>query len=281
LKDLIRTGFAAPGLASSKAFDGMAARLVDAQAPGLTRLVRQMGDTVSSGLQWQERLLEQAGSLYLLLQAHKRSDSLDEATKADMRQAIGWTLKKEELPEESKLLDRWTVLGQVRWTEDRITTQRSWLYGAESQRWAMVLAFSVAGSAFDPNLAPYSSFAGPIAFYPGAYPMRAAIFDVEDTPPGPQPNHTIEECLDQYATALSKNPWIEAVPFALGESTVTPDGDDWSLTQNGKRLPITRGFTPWSFLAQTGGHPCSVFGEWTGRTLRLLSAELNGRPIRI
>ncbi|MDJ0775087.1 MAG: SWIM zinc finger family protein, partial [Mastigocoleus sp. MO_167.B18] len=56
LRDLVRQGLATVQGQSYSFWDGTAARLVDAQAPGVARLVRQMGSIPFSGEGWQERL---------------------------------------------------------------------------------------------------------------------------------------------------------------------------------------------------------------------------------
>ena len=273
LRDLIRTGFASPTLSSGKTFAGIAARLVDAQAPGLARMVRGMGDTVSSGPGWESRLLDRAGLLYLLLKAHGRMEKLPEDLREDVRQALGWTVKKEELGPETEVADHWTVLGQSTWTEDRITTQRSWIYGSNSRRWGMVLAFSVAGSPFDISLVPGSAFSGRVAYFPSAYPMRVHVVERGDADPATQPGSMIGECLDEYANALARNPWIDAIPCPIGGSTLGESAGRWFLLQGADSLPISGGFQPWDLLANSGGAEFSIFGEWNGREFRPLSAQ--------
>ena len=63
LQDLVRTGFSSlPGKPSSF-WETPAARLVDAQAPGLARRVRALDGVAASGETWPERLLREVGQL--------------------------------------------------------------------------------------------------------------------------------------------------------------------------------------------------------------------------
>ncbi len=56
-------------------FDTMAARMVDAQAPGVAGMLRSIpAEFASAG--WPSRVLEQLGALHLLIQAHRRLDDL-------------------------------------------------------------------------------------------------------------------------------------------------------------------------------------------------------------
>ncbi len=71
----------AAGLASAQGesprfWEERAARLVDAQAPGLARLVRELAGIPASSEGWPERLLERLGRLHLVVEGYKRLDSL-------------------------------------------------------------------------------------------------------------------------------------------------------------------------------------------------------------
>ena len=56
-------------------FDTMAARMVDAQAPGIAGMLRSIPAEFAS-VGWPSRVLEQLGALHLLIQAHRRLDDL-------------------------------------------------------------------------------------------------------------------------------------------------------------------------------------------------------------
>ena len=84
LRDLIYQGLAAIQTQPSRYWDNMAARMVDAQAPGVARRLRDMSSVVLSGEGWTERLLSQLGSLYLLADSFKRIDSLSPSLQADV-----------------------------------------------------------------------------------------------------------------------------------------------------------------------------------------------------
>ena len=69
LRDQVRTGIAGASADAYRRFDGMAARMVDAQAPGVAGLLRSIpGELALEG--WPERVLEQLAALHLLIQAH-------------------------------------------------------------------------------------------------------------------------------------------------------------------------------------------------------------------
>jgi len=282
LRDVVRTGLSSATLQSPRYWDEMAAQMVDAQAPGVARLVRDIGGLVASGQGWESKALDRLGSLYLLTQAYGRLDTLPIASQADVRAAVGFTVRREEIAEADALEDFWTVLGQRTWTEDRLRVQRTWLMGAQSRRWAMVLAFSVAGQPFDPLLVTGTAFFGRVAFYPSAFPLRATVLDRLDAPPAPFPNGTIAEGLERFADVLSHHPWQESLSIPIKSARLAVADGDWDVVDgDGTRLRLAPGFTGWRVLAQTGGAPFPFLGEWDGREMYPLSFSIGGRVVAL
>ena len=79
LRDLVRSGLAdAPGR-PRRFWEAIAARMVDAQAPGLARMLRELPGIAASGAGWQERLLEHLARLFLLLEGYRRLETLSPA----------------------------------------------------------------------------------------------------------------------------------------------------------------------------------------------------------
>ena len=72
---------------------------------------------------------------------------------------------------------------------------------------------------------------------------------------------------------LGQNPWGDRIPLSLG--AVIPRHEEqqwWLMDVHNQVLPITAGIDqPWLLLAMSGGHPCTVFGEWNGLTFFPLS----------
>ncbi|MCB1807789.1 MAG: SWIM zinc finger family protein, partial [Candidatus Competibacteraceae bacterium] len=96
LEDLVRAGLADLPGKPYRFWDNMRARLIDAQAPGLANRVQGLATLVASANpDWSERLLEQLGQLYLLLQAFQRLDQLDPLLQQDVRGLIGWPFSKD------------------------------------------------------------------------------------------------------------------------------------------------------------------------------------------
>lgn len=272
LRDLMRRGLAAAQGQSYSFWETPAARMVDAQAPGIARRLREMAGIPNSGAGWQDRLLSRLGKLYLLLQAYRRLESLPEPVQADIRTLIGWTLKQEDLAAEPGVTDRWQVLGQRVIEEDRLRIQRTWLRGAVTGRMALVLTFAAYGQSLENTLVPGTEFEAELVYFPGNYPLRAAVRARQGEPVRIERvggYADIKQTLQGYAQALARNPWLEEFPLLLDGATLLRHQDGWLLRDGpGAALPITPGFERgWEMLAVSGGHPVSLFGEWNGDVL--------------
>jgi len=287
LGDLVRRGLASLAAESYAFWETPAARLVDAQAPGLARLVRELAGLPASGEGWQERLLERLGRLALAIEGYRRIDTLPPETQADLRAVIGWTQSQEQLlagagagageGSESSVNDDWVVLGRRVSEEDRLRVQRLWLWGQQSRRPALLLSFAHGMQPFDLSLPPGSSLSAELTFFPGAFPLRALVRQRHSSPapatalPGCA---TIAEAVAAHAAALTRNPWLETYPLSLQAVVPVARNGQWIARDSaGQRLPLAPGFgRGWHLLALGGGHPLSLFGEWDGDYLSPLSA---------
>ena len=147
LTDLLRAGLASAEQAGYGLWEETAARMVDAQAPGLAARVRELGAIPSSGPGWPVRLLEESALLHLLDQAWLRREGLPDDLAATVRSRIGLPAS----PDGPPLRDHWLVLAQYDTADPKLTTRRIWLHGTESGRTSLLLSYGAAGRA--PELA--------------------------------------------------------------------------------------------------------------------------------
>lgn len=271
LVDLVRGGLATAQARPYAFWDQAAARLVDAQAPGLASRVRRMGGLAHSGDGWPGRVLAEAGRLRLAVRAWQRRSALPEALQADLRTAVGWSWKTEEvLATGERLADRWVVIGVVTREEERLTVRRTWLRGLRSGRPALLLEFSHRG-VFTSAWRTGTSFDGELCFYPGGAPLRALVTAVRGTPQPVTsvPADPLAHALRAWAAAVGANPWVDRWVLCVRDVVPWPGrellGADPSL-----RL-----------VAFAGGAPVSVAGEWDGRRLAPLSASDGERVIAL
>lgn len=286
LADLVRTGFAAlPGRPASF-WETPAARLVDAQAPGLARRVRALDSITTTGDGWPDRLLREAALLHLAREGWARVTELPADTQADVRTVIGFSVSQEEVLAQPAMRDRWLVIGHRVEEEERMRVQRSWLFGQQSRRAALCLSFSAGpNQPLDVSLVPGTTLDAELVFFPSAWPLRALVKQRFGPPDShaPEPaslrHQTVADANAFAASAFTANPWLERVPFALAAVVPFRRVDAWLVRDAaGHCLPLAVGEREaWRLLALSGGHPLALSGEWDGAALRPLGLWSEGR----
>ena len=281
LADLLRGGLAAAEQAGYQLWEETAARMVDAQAPGLAGRVRELGALPASGPGWPVRLLEECALLHLLDQGWLRRERLPEELAATVRSRVGLAGS----PDGSPVRDRWLVLAQYDTSDGRLTTRRIWLYGEKSDRTVLLLSYGAAGRAPELSLPVGLAFEADVSPYPGAGQLRAALGE-QFTPTAQAatrpPGVTTADAAARYGEALRADPWLDSYPVALGRVIPTPLDGSWQLADahGGTALPLTpsAGSRPglWRLVALSGGAPVTVFGECGHRGFTPLTAWPEG-----
>ena len=285
LHDLVRQGIATVQQRPEGFFEKCASRMVDAQAPGAARLLREMAAVPATGDGWHSRLLERAGRLHLLIEGYKRVESLPPPVAADVRALLGFPLSQEEVLRSGQpVRDTWLVLGQRTDTDERLIAQRTWLWGQKTNRGAMVLSFAHMSqpASIDTSLVVGTSVDADVVYFPGAFPLRALVGQ-RHAPPGAIAGFggydTATAAVAAYGEALAKNPWLERFPMPLANVTPVKRPAGLALIDAEARLlPVAPGYLKeWELLALGGGRPVGVFGEWDGEALVPLSVWSGGR----
>ncbi|MEV4284289.1 SWIM zinc finger family protein [Nonomuraea bangladeshensis] len=262
LADQVRQGLAG---AAEHEWDGLAKRLIDAQAPGVAGMVSRLAQ-VRAGDDWPGRLLAEYALINLLAVAYRRRAELPAPLARTVLIRAGFPVTREEVLAGPALRDHWDVLGRRDEMQDRLTARRVWLRGRRSGRAALVLSFAPQGQPLDASLVTGVTLDADVAFYPGAAPLRALVADRHGTVPaaGPPPGGPPEQALEEVARAVAEDPWVESWPVVLTD--VVPE-----RTAIGG-LPLhPAAHDPWRLLAVSGGHPLTVAAEWTPRGLRPLT----------
>jgi len=269
LKDLIRQGLSITQSQKYSFWDTPAARMVDAQAPGLARMLREMATIPASGVAWQDRLLEKLSLLHLVIEGYKNIENLPSANQQDIRSLIGWTQNQEELLNQPGIFDNWLILGQ-RVESDSLTptlrSQRIWLKGQQTKQFALILNFVFGNQPIDTSFISGAILPAELVFFPGAFPLRALIKNRQTFISTNEVKlfSNVLEFTSSCADALAKNPWLERFPCAIENLTLLPKEDEWLFCDNlGYELSINKIYNNiWFLLAISGGHPVKVFGEW-------------------
>ncbi|MEU5719532.1 SWIM zinc finger family protein [Streptomyces sp. NPDC020403] len=265
LTDLLRGGLAAVGGPGDTLWEETAARMVDAQAPGLAGRVRELGSIPASGPNWPVRLLEECALLHLLDTAWLRIDRLPEPLAATVRTRIGLTAPAQG----AALRDRWQVLAQYDTPDGKISTRRTWLYGEGSGRTALLLSFGAAGRSPGHDLPVGATIDAEVTRYPGGGRLRVDLgrrFGAPAVTASPPPGGTAADAVAAYGRALRDDPWLDSWPVVLGEVIPVPGGDGWQLVgaADGAALPVASWALSrpalWKLVALSGGRPVTVFG---------------------
>lgn len=273
LHDLIRHGLAAPQTQEHKFWDTPTKRMIDAQAPGLARLLQLAASHGAVGAAGHERMLRQLAKIHLLIEGYQRLDSLPTGTQADIRTLIGWTQNQDELLKQPGVKDKWFVMGQRVTEEDRLRVQATWLRGAATKRDALILQYAHASQVLDASWLVGSAMEAELVFFASAYPLRALVKErgaVLDEMPSFE--MTIAQAMESYAAALARQPWMERFPLLLQNVIPLRRDEQWLVRDVATHvLPIASDFEKgWEMLALSGGQPLHLFGEWDGEVLRPL-----------
>jgi hypothetical protein len=287
LFDLVRQGLAGVRRQPPSYWDAAAARLVDAQVPGLAERVRTMGSAVHVRPDWAPYLLAQLGRWYLAVRAWRRRESLPSSTMGDLRAVLGWSRRQDEVLAGERVADRWWVVGLSQEEDERLLSQRTWLYGEESGEVAVLLDFAAAGGALRVPHVLGSVLDVALALYPGSAPRRALLADepVVSTGSGYPAPSTVLGAFDLAAGWQAGNPWLSRIPMTLGAVTVVPAGSDDAagvlVDVDGTALALAPDTDVWPLLALSGGHPVDLFGEWYDGHLHPRSVAADGRLVSL
>jgi len=283
LLDLIRQGMATVEEQDYKFWQDLSARMVDTQLSALGPKIRTLQLLPTTLDDWPEHLLRELAELYLLVTGFKKLDQLPELLREQILRVAGITDKKSDLLAQSGIADQWGVVGSFEGVNlDNIAYRKTWLLGRQSKKYALMLDYSFNNMGYDQHWQTGHIYSGELVYYPGSYPLRALIKlpdptgeSIESLKGATSINHFLED----YAKALVENPWLSDFPVCLEKAIPVQTKDGLILVDSEKKyIPaLTRPEETWRLLALSGGHPLTVFGEWTGDALLPLSVVVDGR----
>ncbi|OZM80039.1 hypothetical protein CFP66_22960 [Pseudonocardia sp. MH-G8] len=284
LVDRIRGGLGSAATDGVEELHGVAARMVDAQAPGLASGLRRAAGGIGRGRDWPGRLLSELALLHVLAEAGTRLAELPTDLAATVRTRLGFPVETADVRANGeRVADDWLVAGIADEVTERLTTRRTWLHGQASGRPALLLSFAPPGQPLPGVLPVGHRVRGELAFYPGAAPLRALAADVDEPVRSPPPvGDGVGAALASFAAALAGDPWLDRWPLLLAGVAPVPDGDGWALVDaDGAALPLAARVDVWPLLAVSAGAPVTVAGEWTVGGLRPLTVWDQDRAVRL
>jgi hypothetical protein len=285
LLDQMRGGLAALEHAGYPQIDRVAARMIDAQAPGVASLLRAIpGELAVPG--WPGRVLEHLAGIFLLVRAHQRLDELPADLQATVRSRVGYPIAKADVLAGHGVADRWLAVGMIDTVEFRLETRRVWLYGLTTGRWGLWLNFAPPGGYLDATVMPGETVDAELHFYPGSGQYRAligrpAVVEAPADRPALPAGEALIDVQRRFAELLAADPWATRMPAVIDSAPVVRrEGEGWLLRDRaGAACELTGpSAEPWTLLAHSAGEPVPVFGEWDGRFFRPLSVLGVGRP---
>jgi hypothetical protein len=284
LVDRIRSGLGGAATGGAEELYGVAARMVDAQAPGLASGLRRAASVIGRYRDWPARLLSELALLHVLAEASTRLAELPADLGATVRSRLGFPVDTADvLATGERVADEWLVACVADEVTERLTTRRTWLRGQESGRPALVLAFAPPGQPLPATLPAGHTVRGELAFYPGAAPLRALVVqEGEPVRSGRPAGDSVAAALASFADALAADPWLDRWPLLLADVAPVVDGEGWALVDpEGAALPLAERVDPWPLLAVSAGAPVTVAGEWSAAGLRPLTCWDGDRAVRL
>jgi hypothetical protein len=276
LADQLSRGLGSLSADVLKTWQTMAARMVDAQAPGLGQRLREAAAGVNGGADWPERSLHRLGLLQLACEALQRRAQLSPALQADLRTAAGWPHDKAEvLAEGERVSDRWTVLGCVsEERDDKLTERRVWLHGERSGRRAWLLDHAFGGRGFEQSWLTGTSVEAALAYFPGGRALRALAAETAGAPgPAAWPCAALNDEWQAIAQRVAACPWVSLHPLVVRDAVPVRAAERMLLVADGRALTLQLGEADgWTLLAASGGHALNLMGEWDGHALKPLTA---------
>jgi hypothetical protein len=282
LDDRLRTGLADPSLASYRTWDGLAARLVDAQVGGLANRVRRLAGLVGAHADWHSRVLAELGVLHLLATSGRHLGTLPPGLADSVAATIGWQVRQADVLAGVPETEHWQVMGRSDTREDRIEVRRIWLRGSRTGKWAMVLSFAAYQQSLDTSLEVGTRVHADVFRYPGAVALRVLVGPRHGDP---QPTtavggSSIAEGCAEIGRALAGEPWLERYPLCVLAAPTRVEGR-WVLTDSTGSLPLVDSASVGTLLACSAGRPVVVTAEWTVAGLVPLTVHLDDRAVDI
>jgi hypothetical protein len=276
MADQFRRGLAGFGPDQRRDGAAMAARMIDAQAPGLAPRLQEALDLLGAGTANYATAIERFGLLQLIVEGVRRRERLGAARLADLRTALGWGADKDDVASTGEARrDRWRVLGQVTLDIDsKLTERRVWLCGVESRRPALLQEFSYGGKGWERAWRTGAHYGAELRFFPGSVPLRAMAQEVvPETSTAGWRVDPADAAFDAASQAFARNPWLVQFPLVLDAATPFRADARWRVHSTAGSVPLRiDDASAWSLLAFGGGHAVGLMGEWSGTELRVLSA---------
>lgn len=271
LSDLIRAGLLELPNKPPEYYETIAARMVDAKAPGLAGLIKSLGQVnFSSTDEWLDEATSIIGKINLLIQSWKNINNLPEDWQISIKNLIGWNQLAKELSADKQattIKDHWIVLGQEKQDlPDNLVVLRTWLQGIKSDKSALILNFGTQFAPLKNTMIVGSIINAEIAFFPGHTHQRGIVKNnvefVNDLSKQPSFHNNFISLIDEKRKKELENPWLDNEVFLVENIRLIKQGQNWFLLDTDDHLiPTIDEFNDLSnmkWILQTGNKPVNI-----------------------
>jgi hypothetical protein len=284
LSDLIRQGLATTEGQAYSFWQNISSRMVDSKIGGVGRKLKAIPLLHGSNTKWPEQILAEFSQLYIMAKGFKRLEKLPKLLQTELLTIAGINIQKKDLLPLKGKVDEWKVIGIIEGIDDNLNFRRTWLYGGKTQKAALILDYSFGDAGYDAHWVVGQSFQAELVDYPSSYPLRAIVKENlgnVDFSSQIQGFATLEAFFKHYAKAIASNPWILDFPCLLEGITPFIKNDELFLIDKKKKSisALNKGNKGWKMIALSGGHPITVFGEWSGELFIPLSVVSEDRVL--
>ncbi len=270
LEDMIAKGLADLIANKGEACHAIAARMIDAGAPGIANRLKKLA--LLTG-QSNREILHAIAELNLLVKAMQRIETMsDPNLVAEIKQQIGLLVTKDAQP---PIRDKWLVLGSHLEDSEQIISHKVWLLGEKHGQFACILNFahsSQRGSLPIGWNAPMV-LEGTLRYYPSTTPIRANIDGAKMVGHYQTLNgaDTLNEAYQQAMTMKRENPWISVIPFCLKEIQMTVFNETLFVSDRQQNCLPLRVNERQALVLLAAGKPKWIFAEFDGEKLMPLT----------
>lgn len=296
ITDQVDRGLAGFAVQSTQVCRVIAQRMVDAKASGLATRLESLPLRLFS-LPESARptaAMEELGLIHLMAQAYRRQETLAALLKADVRQAIGWSVTREALLADAsamRMRGAWRVVAVFSEVQpDRLRRLETWLWlekppeeNQSATRFAVLIDFvPVATGAASGGYSVGDRIEAELVFYPSAIPSRAQILQSlsgaqASDAPLELPEQSLNDAYQSYERAMCVQPWLGAWPFSIRNARVRRHETQLYLCDSGEAasaiaLPLQPAqFSDASPLLNV--EKLDAVGLWDGYRLNLCWAQ--------
>jgi len=274
LQDIIQVGLLKIDFDYS--FDQIISRMVDAKLGSIANRLSRIKRLDPAKPDWLDSVTHELSLIFALSWELKKEARLPNDRKLALLSLAGLNFRKGDVVQLPAVADSWLLLGQHQYQEDNLTTRRCWFFGRKLHRTALVLDFAFGRQRFENTYRIGQHYKGQMHYYPALFPMRAILanaskanFSVQSLPGFDD----LSRFSLRFAEALSKDPWLGKFPTNLKNVMVQQvEGIFYVIDQGRRSISLANDEdTCWRLLALGGGSPITLFGEYNGKSLEVLS----------